>query len=308
MKRLALALAIATLVPVRAVHAECARINHWWELVEIRKSFDGGSGEGEAANVGLVNAAKDTSTTWFLDGGIRTKRCEIPFGDKSGGKTPPTLYWFPSAEWHHLSAEPLRKQGKTEQASGALNAEVWFGDPNQPLPRWYFVAKGAVTRDLLNDKTIKSADLLVSVYQEGGLHPGHAMRSTHRYWGTYFPYLGFQYFRSLAITQNGAVVAPTFDGGAGMARIQFELYPLLNKDKIPGEIPFTVSGEYSYRRLLADAPSIDTRNMSVFDVAFTWYPDAGHTIGLGLTVTKGRSPKTNFISQQRVVIGVKIKR
>jgi hypothetical protein len=308
MKLLASVLVVATFLPC-AAHAQCARTANWWELFEIRKTFDGGSGEGEAANIGLVNASTESTTTWFLDGGVRTKPCQRALGTKTEKHIPATLYWYPSAEWHHLSAEPLLKQNKTDQAGAAIKAELWFGyDAASTAPRWYFISKGSVTRDFLNDKTITSADLLLSVYQERGLHPSHGMSTTNRYWGSYFPYVGFQYLRRLAITQNDTIIAPTYDGGAGLARVQFELYPLFNKNTIPGAIPFVVSGEYAYRRLVKEAETIDTRHMNFFDVAFTWFPDPGHSIGVGLTITRGRAPSTNFISQQRVMLGVKIKR
>jgi hypothetical protein len=115
------------------------------------------------------------------------------------------ILWYPSFEWHHMSAEPLQKQDATNKGGPSLSVEWWLGNPDTVQP--YVIGKGSITRDALNDTTTQSVDVL-------------------------FPYAGFQYFRNLAITQNENIVAPLFDGGAAVLRAEFEWYPL-NKQAAP---------------------------------------------------------------------------
>src|SRR5947209_5761847 len=85
----------------------------WWQQFDIRKSFDGASGEEEPASVGLVSPGRVSQTYWLLDGGVRFRPQSFHFGEDSGIAHPPLVIWYPSFEWHHMSAEPLAQQEAT---------------------------------------------------------------------------------------------------------------------------------------------------------------------------------------------------
>ena len=314
MKRLILAVVLALVTREASAQTGCFAAANWWEVLQIRKSFDGASGEQDAGSLGLVSPGKKSQVYWFLDGGIRTRPCELYIGTKTDTSHPPLLIWYPSAEWHHMSAEPLQEQEATNKGGGALNAELWFGDPATANPRAYVLAKGAIKRNVLRDTTEKSVSLLLSVAQfapaevQRGFRPGSPIVYNNFRRAMYFPYVGFEYFRELAITGGeDAVIAPAFDGGLALARLAFEFYPF-HHQVLPGNIKFVVGGEYHYRRLLKDVPALGTRDLHFISLAATYFLDSDQNIGLGLTFDKGQSPTTNFVDQRRVVLGLEIKR
>jgi len=297
-----------------SAQARCLVSTKWWEIFQIRKSFEGASGEQDAASIGLVSPGRDSKTYFFLDAGIRTRPCEFSIGTKTATSNPPMVIWYPSVEWHHMSAEPLQEQEATNKGGGALNAELWFGDPATTNPRLYFLAKGAVKRNVLQNTTEKGASILLSVAQfapvgvQGGFRPGSPIVYNNFRRAMYFPYVGFEYFEQLAITgEADAVLAPAFDGGVAVARVAFEFYPF-HRQVIPGNIRFVIGGEYSYRRLLKDVMELGTRDANVVSLAATYYLDTDQNVGIGLTLDKGRSPTTNFVDQQRVVLGLEVRR
>jgi hypothetical protein len=278
--------------------ANCFDVTNWWELFVVRQAFDGGMAEGEPGSIGFVDPGPNSKAYFFLDAGVRTKRCQLNIGSTS-------LLLYPSAEWHHMDSEPLQKQDATNQGSFGGNAEYWFGNPDVIQP--YVIGKAKYVRDKLNDRHTGSGSLLLSVVQTDGLRPSVTIITNNIPRGIYFPYLGFEYLRKLAVTADEGVIAPLFDGGTFVSRVEFELYPF-NKEQDVDKIKFVVSGEYNYRYALEDVPALMTRHLNFFSLKATDYFDPGQTVGVVLSFDKGRAPATNFVAQQRFSIGLAIKR
>ena len=314
MRRLLTIIIVLGVAQEAAAQTGCFTAANWYDVFQVRKSFDGAAEEQDAGSVGLVSPGKESKTYFLLDAGVRTKPCEFNPWKKTATNNPPLIIWYPSIEWHHMSAEPLQEQEATNKGGGGLNGEVWFGDPATTAPRPYLVLKGTLKRNLISDTTEKNASILLSVAQfartgvQGGFRPGSPIVYNNFRRAMYFPYVGYEYFRSLAITgAEDAVLAPEYDGGVAVGRVAFEFYPF-HQQVLPRDIRFVIGGEYSYRRLLKDIPELETRDAHFLSLATTYFFDADQNIGIGLTVDRGRSPTTNFVDQQRVVLGLEVKR
>jgi hypothetical protein len=283
----------------------------WWQF-DIRKGFDGASGNDEPASVGLVSPGRESQTYWLLDGGVRLKPQSFHFGEDSGVAHAPLVIWYPSFEWHHMSAEPLAQQEATNAGGGAINAELWLGDPDSPQLKVYLLGKGAITRDVLNGTTAKSLSILAGLFQapevgvDGGFRPGSPIVFDGYRRAQYFPYFGVEYFRQLAITQGAGVVAPLFDGADGVLRIDFETMPF-HHETIPGNIRFVISGQYAYRRLFKAADVLDSRNMQFLNIEAAYYFVTDRKVGLAVSLDNGRAPSVNFVTQRRVAFVLKTK-
>jgi hypothetical protein len=299
MKRVALACVLLNLAPGAADANTCfGTLKSKWELLVVRQAFDGGTGEGEPGRFGYIDPGSDSKGYWLFDAGIRTKECELNrFGTR--------LLLYPSFEWHHTGAEPLKKQDETNQIVPSANAEWWFADPT--ATQVYLVAKGKYIRDLVNDVDSASYSLFFSAVDGYRLHPGVTIHVRKIPRAIYFPYVGIEYFDNLAITFNGATVAPQFDGATLSARINFETYPFGSQTNMD-EIKFVFGGEYAYRRTLDDEPSLGTRDLNFVSLKATYYFDTKQTVGVTLSFDGGKAPTTNFVNQRRAVFALAIKR
>jgi hypothetical protein len=286
----------------------------WWKQFEIREAFDGDSGEQQAGSVGFVDPGKDTPAYFLLDGGIRLKPQSVHLGDsQSPAGHEALLIWYPSFEWHHLGSEALSRQEATNSGGPGLNAELWIGNPDSTSLKVYFLAKGAVTRDVLNDTTEKSASMLLGLFQapadasvNGGFRPGSPIKVGGYQRVRYFPYFGFEYFRQLAITSGDDTVAPIYDGGDFLAKVDFEITPF-HHETLPGHIRFVVSGKYEYRHLLKQIAAIDSREAQFVNAEISYYFVTDRKFGLGLTFDSGKAPGVNFTTQHRTALVLKAK-
>lgn len=301
-------------VPVhaQAPDADAAAGQPWWKLFQIRKAFDGGSNEEEPGNVGLVSPGADSATYWLVDGGIRLVPLEMHLGAEGPTAHPPLLIWFPSVEWHHMSAEPQLQQEATNQAGGGVNAELWFGDPDSTRLKAYLLGRAEVTRDLLNDVTTPSVALFAGLIQrpptgsQGGFRPGYPIVHANAKRGQYFPYVGVEYLDQLAITAADEVVAPRFTGSVLTLKVDFEAMPF-NREISDRKIRFVVSGQYAFRRLFQTVDTLDSRQLHFLNLSLAYYFADEQRIGVALTFDAGRSPTTNFIAQRRTALVLKAK-
>lgn len=313
----ALALALA-LVPMSAQAQSGTQTGgtsgaSWWSYLEVRKSFDGGKAETEPGSVGLVDPGRDTSAYWFIDAGLRLKPQEVFLNDAQTFE----FFWSPNVEWHRMKAEPLNKQDARNKWGPGLNAELWFPSFTGTTLRTYVIGKVSLQRDEINDTTERSGSLVVGLFQphardpigsgwEGGLRPGAELTHNGHRRLHYYPYVGFEHYRKLAIASKGTVVAPPFDGSLFLFRVQAEAYPF-HQEIIPGRIPFSISLEYSYRRVLDDAGDLETRDLNLLALSGTWFLVSEQRVGIGLTFENGRAPATNFVDQRRAVLAVRFK-
>ena len=304
---------IARLLTALVLLVPSAAAAQSWKLIEIRKAFDGDSGEGKPANVGLVDPGPDSPAYWLLDGGIRLKPMTVHLGpSEEANQHPPRLIWYPSMEWHHMSAEPLAKQEATNSGGPALSAELWFGNPDSTTLKAYLLTKGAVTWDVLNDTTEKSASVLLGLHRvpldasvNGGFRPGSPIKVGGRQRLIYFPYFGVEYFRQLAITSGDDTLAPIYDGGDFLAKVDFELTPF--PAALPGQTRFVIGVVYEYRRLLKELEAIGTQDARFSNIDISYYFTTDRKVGIGLTLDDGRSPTVNFITQHRTALVLRVK-
>jgi hypothetical protein len=211
-----------------------------------------------------------------------------------------------------MSAEPQLQQEATNQVGGAMNAELWAGDPDSTRLKAYVIGKAAITRDVLNDATTPSASLLVGLIQkpptgtDGGFRPGYPIVHDNAKRGQYFPYAGVEYLDQLAVTAGDDGVAPRFSGALLTLKTDFEATPF-NHEISDRRIRFVISGQYAYRRLLSASDAVDGRNLQFLNLAVAYYFVEGQRIGVALTLDNGRSPTTNFITQHRAALVLKAK-
>jgi hypothetical protein len=287
----------------------------WGKYIQVRKAFDGASEEEKPANLGLVNPGKDSPVYWLLDGGIRLTPRETYFGESAED---PSIYkmhliWYPSVEWHHMSAEPLARQEATNAGGAAINAEFWFHRTAPDALRVYLVTQAAVDRDVLNATTDGAASVKMGFIRtprnasdSGGFSPGTPLKIGDKEVFEYFPYIGVEYLRNLAITQDDTDLAPTFDGGDILLKVDFEATPFHRSD-VPGRSRFVIGGAYEYRRILKASAALDSQNLQFMNVDLSYYFTVGRAVGIGLTLDNGRSPMTNFVTQHRSALVLKAK-
>jgi hypothetical protein len=284
------------------------------EYLQVRKAFDGGKSENEAAAVGFIAPGQDSKTYWLVDAAIRT----TPFNWQLNEAGTFETFFFPSAEWHHMSAEPLLEQKQTNKAGGGLNGELWFPRYSALAVRHAVIGKASVTRNFIKDTTEKSATLALETCMEGvethedrgwegGFRPCaeltyHGARRFH-----YYPYVGFERYAKLAISSSDDVVAPAFDGSMFLVRVQGDAFPF-NRQVIPGDIAGVVLNfEYAYRRALSDADELASENLNALKLSATYFFVEGQVAGVGLSMDFGASPSVNFVNQRRIVLAFRVK-
>jgi len=284
------------------------------KYVQVRKAFDGGKAETEAGAIGLVAPGKDSKTYWLVDAAVRTTPLNWQINSSGTLET----FFFPSAEWHHMSTEPLLEQKETNKAGGGLNVELWF----PPFSGWRLreglIGKANLTRNLVRDTTERSASLLLETCAEGvethedqGWEGGFRPCAELTYQGArrmhYYPYVGFERYTKLAIQSSDAVVAPAFDGSTFVVRVQGDVYPF-SEELIPGNIDgLAFNFDYAYRRVVSDATDLTSSNLNLFKFSATYFFVKGQAVGVGVTTEFGSSPAVNFVSQRRIVLAFRVK-
>lgn len=281
-----------------------------WRKIDVRKAFDRSPDEDEPMSAGLISPGLNSQTYWLLDGGARLKPCTMYVGPDGPKDNPLRILWFPAVEWHHASAEPLLMTEQTNKGTASFNADFRYGNPDSSDLKAFPLAQGAITRDVLNSTTEKSASILVTFFQkfdgDGGFRPGSPLKYNNVLRGRYFPYVGVEYIKSLVITQDSDVIGPEFNGTVLTAKVDFEAMPFGSQQNV-GEAKFVVSGGYAYRHVLKQVGALDSSNLDFLDISFTYYFTDDQSVGLGLTLDNGRSPTTNFVAQHRAALVLKAK-
>ncbi|MEQ1727135.1 MAG: hypothetical protein ABL982_02040 [Vicinamibacterales bacterium] len=283
--------------------------------LQVRKAFDGGKAETEAAAVGLVAPGRNSDTYWLVDVGLRT----VPLNHQLNSAGTLEVFYYPSVEWHHLNAEPLVKQEGTHKAGGALNAELWFPPVTPMKLRAAVIGKAGRQRNLIKDATEDSVSLAVETCAEGaethsdggwegGLRPCAELTYNGARRMHYYPYVGYERYSKLPISAQNTTVAPAFTGSLLFVRVQADAYPF-NTEAAAGDMKGLVLNlDYTYRRVLdGDDGGLVPSNANSLKAGATYFFVKGQVVGLGMTVELGRSPAVNFISQRRAVLALRVK-
>ncbi|MCX6538402.1 MAG: hypothetical protein NT151_05640 [Acidobacteria bacterium] len=280
---------------------------------QVRKAFDGGKDENEAGVFGIIAPGKGSPTYWLVDAGVRLTPQDKPL-NKQGNLE---LFYYPSVEWHHMSAEPLLKQDAANKTGAAFNTELWFPPVTTFHIRTYLAGKASLQRNFIKDTTENSVTLVLGACAEGVVTQGVGWENGFRpcaeltYNGArrlrYYPYVGYEHYGKVAIASQTTTFAPAFDGSLFLIRLQADAYPF-NSEALPGDIKgFVLNFDYAYRRMLDDNPGLDARNLNMLKLGATYFFVKGQVAGVGLTIDLGRSPAVNFVSQRRVVLALRIK-
>ena len=280
---------------------------------QIREAFDGGKGESTAAAIGLVAPGKDSPTYWLVDAGVRLTPQNLKLNTRGDFE----LFYFPTMEWHHMSAEPLQKQDNTNKAGPAFNTELWFPPITDLKLRTYVTGKGSLQRNFIKDTTENSATFLLGMCAEAVVPTGAGWENGVRpcaeltYNGTrrshYYPYVGFEHYGKLALTGSGTTIAPAFDGSLLLVRVQADAFPF-NVAKLPRDISgWVLNIDYTYRHALDDVPTLDSRDLNALKFSTTYFFVKGQVAGVGIDLAVGRMPEVNFVSQRRAVLAFRIK-
>jgi hypothetical protein len=289
-----------------------------WEVfsryVQLRKAFDGGKGETEAAAVGFIAPGKNSQSYWLVDAGVRPTPINVPFNNNGTFET----FFFPSVEWHHMDAEPLQKQDATNKVVGGFNAELWLPPVTGFNFREIIIGKATLQRNFIKDNTENSVMIAlescaegVETHENGGWEGGFRPCAELTYDGArrlhYYPYVGYEHYAKVAISSSSATLAPAFEGSMLLLRVQGDAYPF-NTSAIPSEIRgLVLNFEYSYRRLVDEHPDLDFRDLHMLKFGATYFFVKDQAAGIGLTMDVGRSPAVNFIDQRRIALALRLK-
>ena len=263
---------------------------------EIKKRFDGGKDEQEAAQVAFVAPDGWSSRYFLVDVAGRFNAPPL-----RPGRT--FIFVAPVVEYHHGDAEPLRKQSAVHKLSSGVTVE---SQVNTDFLRPNFLFKATATRNLFDDTTEQAVSAFASVRVLRNFWPGQPSTDAARHRVLrYFPSIGFEHFRNLAIKNSGTVLAQPFSGSFTSLRLFVQAYPF-NRAATPDKIRFSVEADGYIRKPTATSGPFPKAISSVSANA-TWYFVSEQRVGLGLTGDFGKMPAVNFLPQRRVVLALRFK-
>jgi hypothetical protein len=232
----------------------------------------------------------------------RPRRLEQPvFPPLRPGRT--FIFVAPVVEYHHGDAEPLRKQSAVHKLSSGVTVE---SQVNTDFLRPNFLFKATATRNLIDDTTEQAVSAFASVRVLRNFWPGQPSTDAARHRVLrYFPSIGFEHFRNLAIKNSGTVLAQPFSGSFTSLRLFVQAYPF-NRAATPDKIRFSVEADGYIRKPTATSGPFPKAISSVSANA-TWYFVSEQRVGLGLTGDFGKMPAVNFLPQRRVVLALRFK-
>jgi hypothetical protein len=268
------------------------------KATEIKKKFDSGKDEQEPAQIALIAPDGWRSRYVLVDVAGRLK-------DLVFATTPAEIFIAPVVEYHKQDAEPLVKQKAVNQLAASLVTELYF-DPAVPLKPILFV-RGSATRNFIDDVWERSASALLSFYSAKPWAPGRPITSaSDTRLGRYVPYVGIEYFDALPIKSGSDVIAPQFSGAFVTLRIFWQAYPL-NRAIKASQIRFSLEGDAYLRRAISGSSLLDDEAIGSASISAIYYVSDRQRFGISLTADMGRSPVTNFVKQQRVMLALRVK-
>ena len=254
--------------------------------IEIRKSFEGTVKElGLPASVSYAHS--DLSGTFYgVDLGVKLANWQPSV--KTG-----TLLLFPVTEWHRSTAEGEEKN----KLSAGLNAEYFLDTP-------FFLLASKLARDFEADTTSVQASAMASLYMEDRAYgPGAPIRApSEALLGRYYPYIGVEYFDNLPFKRGQEVLADEVTASFAAFRLYTEAFPF-NRSLDEGQLQ--LQGTYTFRRRF-DGDLVDD-NYDLLNVSLVYYFDEGQRLGIGYDYERGESPTSNFLSNEKSSVSLRLK-
>ena len=284
------------------------------KYVTLRKGFDGGKDENEAAAFGYIDPGKDSPAYWLVDAGVRTVAFNWQLNDSGTLET----FVYPSVEWHHMSGEPVLRQDATNKGTLGANGEVWLPPLTDFKIREALIGKAKQSRNFIKDTSETAVTLAlescaegVETHENGGWEGGVRPCAELTYNGKrkfhYYPYIGFERYDKLAISNATTTGAPAFDGSLLMLRVQADAYPFNDAFRAGDIKGLVLNVEFAYRHLLEAHDGFESRHLNMFKLAASYFFTKGQTVGVGFTLDTGRYPEVNFVSMRRMVIALRLK-
>jgi hypothetical protein len=271
----------------------------WSALVdrtEIKKRFDGGKDEQEAAQIAIV-APEGLSRRYVqADAALRVR---LP--GRQTDRT--TLIVRPVLEYHVADKEAIRKNRAVHQLAPGLTAEYYLNGDSALMP--YVTVKWAETRNFLDDRWEGSVAGFASVYSGWKYGPGAPLSNGMFRVGRYTPFVGIEHFDSVAIKDGTQELAPSFSGSFLTYRLFVQWYPF-NRRVFIDQIPFAIEVDGVVRQRLTDSDVVPQVIRSL-SASATWYFVSRQRVGIGLSGEFGRTPVTNFVNQERIVLALRVK-
>jgi hypothetical protein len=269
----------------------------WWSDIQVRKTFDGGRGEQEAATVAYVNPAQNEHY-WLIDVAARINELVIPSAVAE-------IFVAPVVEYHSANGEPLRRQTATNKLTSSINAEMYFDPVANGSLTPILVLSGSATRDYLNNLWTSQYSSLLRIYSTKRYGPDGPISGTEI--ARYVPFFGLEYFRNLPITAGGSALAPAFSGLTSTFRLFIETFPLNGIAKGDGT-RLELIGDIFFRRRVTGLRA-NGDNFWLVSAGATYYVLRlqNHQVGLSYALEYGQGPKTNFVKERRAAIGLRIR-
>ena len=290
--RILVALALGCLSTVPA-HAQTW--SQVWARTEVKKRFNGGRDEQEAAQVALVAPDGWSSRYFLVDTAVRLNAPPIQ-------RRNIFLFLGPMVEYHHIDAEALRKQKAVHQISPGFTVDTFY-TPDF-IVRPYVSFKAAATRNLVDDTTERSISVFATTRTLKNFAPGQASTIRGKRVLRYVPSVGYEYYDNLAITSGSAILAEPFTGSFTSVRLFVQAYPFNHRTN--DDIRFAIEAD-GYVRSRRSGAAVVPKTMTSFSASATWYFLSKQRLGLGFSGDFGRMPSTNFVTQRRVVLAFRVK-
>lgn len=257
--------------------------------VFVRQNFVGVKEENLPATVSYVDSTL-AGHSYLVDLAVKLKDFQPV------SRSDQTLLVSPSVEWHRSD---LKGNG-TNKLSAAGNLEYFVKTVGGIRDGLIFQGQASVTREVVKNQTEEMASLLATLSHKGG--PGDHLQ--YLGYGFYYPYLGFEYFANLPLTQAMTTLAPAVDLAFATGRLYLELYPFNSKPKGPRR--FQLIGTYTYRKRVGGDREA-AQGYGLLELSALYYLDTARRVAIGYTYEDGHNPTNNFLFDRRSSIALKLK-
>jgi len=257
--------------------------------VVVRQSFVGVNAENLPATVSYVDSTL-SGHSYLVDLAVKLN------GFQPVSRPDQTLLVSPSVEWHRSD----RKGNGINKLSAAGNVEYFVKTGAGIRDGLIFQGQASVTREVVGNQTEEMASLLTTLSHKGG--PGDHLQ--YLGYGFYYPYLGFEYFANLPLTQGTTTLAPAVDLAFATGRLYLEIHPFNSKPKGPRR--FQLIGTYTYRKRVGGDRDA-AQGYGLLELSALYYLDAARRVAIGYTYEDGHNPTNNFLFDRRSSIALKLK-
>lgn len=253
---------------------------------QIRRTFDGTKSETKPAAIAWNSDYENKKFFTVIDAGIKLVDFELLPNSTVGWTA------YPKLEWHRNTIDDDAK--KKNNLSGGLGTEFLYNGGqwySRPVITGSFDYKKDFVKNL---KTIQYTIFATFQGKKTGQPGGQAKGKNDELIFRYYPYSGFEQYRSIGQTGQKASMWAN--------RLYIEFFPISNREYQYLQLTF----DYTYRKVFSDN-LYNNGNMEWLMLGLNFYPSGKTNLGLGLDYSQGEDPTSNFVKTKLLALGIKLK-